>query len=93
MTLCVAMQILRKCELDGWWKLLLIRSQLKFVISWSLLATIMLLFFHIFGCQQTLPDNANILSLTTHDCALNATQIILTNLNFSLICNTKAHRA
>ena len=56
MTICVGIQILRKHELEGMWKILFYRSQLKFIISWSLIITICILFFNIFGCQHELPE-------------------------------------
>lgn len=93
MAICVALQVLRKYHLDGWWKLLFVRSQLKFGISWALVGTIVMLFMHIFGCHSTIPDDstATILTMIARDCALNVTQLILTNLNLSLIANTKSH--
>jgi hypothetical protein len=92
MSLCVLIQIIRKHEIDGMWKILFFRSQLKFIIPWALVITICILFFNIFSCQPTLPDGSYFYVDYT-GCCINVTQIVLTNLNYSLITNTKAHRA
>ncbi len=44
----------------------------------------------IFECPHSVEESANPLALSLRECALNATQVLLTNFNFSLICNTKA---
>ena len=94
MSICAIIQILRKKHIDGWWMILFVRSQFKFLISWSLIITICYLFFNIFGCQSELPESDLVyFYITLEGCALNITQLVLTNLNYSLICNTKAHTA
>jgi hypothetical protein len=55
MVLCVAIQILRKHKTEGMFRILFIRSQLKFIISWALVITIVVLFFSIFGCTSHPP--------------------------------------
>lgn len=90
MTFCVILQIIRKSEIEGMWKILFFRSQLKFIIPWSLVITISMLFFHIFNCAPELPEGDYFYVAYT-GCCINVVQILLTNLNFSLITNTKAH--
>ena len=55
MSTCVIIQIIRKRHIDGWWRILFLRSQAKFVISWALIITVGILFFNIFGCHATVP--------------------------------------
>jgi len=75
-------------------RILFFRSQLKFIIPWALDILIVILFFNIFGCQTIAPDSELVYFYVLYDgCCINGTQIILTNLNYSLICNTKAHLA
>jgi hypothetical protein len=38
------------------WRILFVRSQLKFLIPWALVITIDILYFNIFGCQKTVPE-------------------------------------
>ena len=92
MVICIFIQCIRKKHIDGWWKIFFWRSQLKFVISWSLVATCCYLFYNIFGCHHESTETNYFFILYT-GCVLNITQILLTNLNFSLICNTKAELA
>lgn len=94
MAICAIIQILRKKHIDGWWMILFVRSQFKFLISWALITTICYLFFNIFGCERELPETELVyFYIAFEGCSLNVTQLLLTNLNYSLICNTKAHRA
>lgn len=90
MTICAVMQIIRKQKVNDFLKILFFKSQLKFMIPWALIITSCLLFFNIFGCTTVLPDTSYFFVDYT-GCCINITQIILTNLNYSLICNTKAH--
>ena len=93
MILCVLIQIYRKHNVVGMWKILFVRSQFKFIIVWSLTITIVILFFNIFGCQKELPhDEQTYFYIQYTGCCLNVTQIALTILNYSLICNTRAER-
>ena len=89
MLICVAIQIFRKPERQGFWRILFFRSQLKFLISWSLIITIGILFFSVFGCS-TVDPGSDYFFVNYSGCVLNVTQIVLTNLNYSLICNTWA---
>ena len=73
-------------------KILFFRSQIKFIIPWALDILIVILFFNVFGCQTVLPGT-DFFYVQYDGCCINATQIILTNLNYSLVCNTKAHLA
>ena len=54
MAICAVIQILRKKHIDGWWMILFVRSQFKFMISWALITTVCYLFFNIFGCEREL---------------------------------------
>ncbi len=93
MILCVLIQIYRKHTVAGMWKILFVRSQFKFIIVWALTITISILFFNIFGCQRHLPpDEESYFYINYVGCCLNVTQIFLTILNYSLICNTRAER-
>lgn len=56
LAICVVLQILRKKTIQGWFKILFFHSQLKFLIPWSLIITIDILFFSIFGCQTHVPE-------------------------------------
>lgn len=56
MIICVVLQILRKHKEEGMFRILFFRSQLKFIISWSLVITIVVLFFNIFGCSHEEPE-------------------------------------
>jgi hypothetical protein len=94
MGLCVGIQILRKHHVEGMWKILFVRSQFKFIIVWALAITILILFYNVFGCQRELPPaEENYFYIQYTGCCLNMTQIMLTTLNFSLICNTRAETA
>jgi hypothetical protein len=92
MTTCVLIQLFRKSEHEGYLKILFFHSQLKFIIPWALVTTICLLFFNVFGCAVELTEeqSADYFYVQYTGCCLNVTQIVLTNLNYSLICNTKA---
>lgn len=57
LVVCVVLQIYRKRNIQGWFKIMFFRSQLKFIIPWSLIITIVILFFNIFGCQMHLPHD------------------------------------
>lgn len=92
MTLCTVIQIIRKHKEKEIFKIFFFKSQLKFMIPWALIITACLLFFNIFGCTPVLPDTSYFYVDYT-GCCINVTQIILTNLNYSLVCNTKAHMA
>lgn len=91
MSICIILQIIRKCHIDQWYKLLFYRSQLKFFFSWTLIATIIMFTVKIFECHNDTTGSTNSLALTTGECVVNGAQVLLTNLNLSLICNTKAH--
>ena len=52
MLACIAIQIIRKRHIKGMGRILFARSQLKFIISWALIVTIVVLFFNIFGCYH-----------------------------------------
>jgi hypothetical protein len=93
MALCVAIQIYRKHTVSGMWRILFVRSQFKFIIVWALTITICILFFNIFGCERHLPPSMEGYFYVRYDgCCLNVTQIVMTILNYSLICNTRAER-
>ena len=89
MLICVAIQIYRKQSRSGFWRILFFRSQLKFLIPWSLIITISILFFNIFGCTKIDPGT-DYFFISYEGCVINIVQIVLTNLNYSLICNTWA---
>jgi hypothetical protein len=91
MVICVVLQVIRKRNEKEILKIFLFRSQLKFFIPWALVITISYLFFNIFGCTVELPHTSYFYVDYT-GCCINVTQILLTNLNFSLLCNTKAHK-
>lgn len=91
MLLCIAIQIYRKHNVPGMWRILFVRSQFKFIIVWALVITICILFFNIFGCHPHLPpEEATYFYIEYSGCCINIAQIMLTTLNFSLICNTRA---
>lgn len=92
MATCVIIQIIRKKHHEGFLKILFFHSQLKFIIPWALVTTICLLFFNVFGCAKELTpaQQEDYFYVQYTGCCINVTQIVLTNLNFSLICNTKA---
>lgn len=93
MVLGVLIQIYRKHNVYGMWRIFFVRSQFKFIIVWALTITISILFFNIFGCHTHLPpEEEGYFYITYLGCCLNVTQIFLTILNYSLICNTRAER-
>lgn len=91
MTFCVVIQLIRKHKEKDICKVLFFKSQLKFMIPWALIITSCILFFNIFGCTPTLPDT-DYFYVDYTGCCINVVQIVLTNLNYSIVCNTKAHR-
>lgn len=101
LALSAVVQVIRKCNNEGWFMTLFVRSQIKFMISWALITTIILIFFTVFTCEHSYEDSS-LLNTTTNvasftllysDCCLNAAQIFLTNLSYSLICNELANKA
>lgn len=52
LTLCIAILLYRKRNIDGIWWILFLRSQIAFFIPYALQITIVILFFTIFGCQH-----------------------------------------
>lgn len=91
MVIAAVIKLVRKWEIEGIMRILFWRSQLKFLIPWSLTILIVVLFFSIFGCTHEVePDY---FFVQYDGCCLNATQLLLTNLNYSLVCNTKANPA
>lgn len=92
MAICVIIQLIRKRHHEGIFKILFFHSQLKFIIPWALVTTICFLFFNVFGCAKELTEEqqADYFYVQYTGCCLNVTQIVLTNLNYSIICNTKA---
>ena len=56
MTICAVIQLIRKSKHEGFLKLLFFHSQLKFIIPWSLIITIAILYFNIFGCEHHLTE-------------------------------------
>jgi hypothetical protein len=94
LSLSVIIKVIRKWEITDIIKILFWKSQLKFIIPWALIILIIILFFNIFGCQTHMPHTELVYFYVLYDgCILNSIQILLTNLNYSLICNTKAHLA
>jgi hypothetical protein len=51
MSLSVIIKIIRNWEIPDIIKILFWKSQIQFVISWSLAILLVILFFNIFGCQ------------------------------------------
>jgi hypothetical protein len=94
MTICIFLQIIRKRRVHSIMKVLFFHSQLKFFIAWALEITIVILFFNVFKCKHTLPESELAYFYVDYNgCVLNATQLILTVFNYSMLCNTKADRA
>jgi hypothetical protein len=89
-----ALNVLRKRRIHGIMTELFVKSQLKFFIAWALQITIVILFFAIFGCHSVVEESeiANFY-VDYNGCVLNSTQLLLSLLNYSLLCNTKADRA
>jgi hypothetical protein len=92
MALCGILKLVRKWHIEGIMKILFVKSQIKFIIPWALDILIVILFFSIFGCHHESTENEYFFVLYD-GCVLNTVQILLTNLNYSLICNTKADTA
>jgi hypothetical protein len=89
--ICVGLQMIRKRNIDGIWLILFLRSQLAFFIAWALEITIIVLYVSIFSCKNEQPEgSAADLFMNYDECCWTVIQLILTNFNYSLICNTKA---
>jgi hypothetical protein len=80
--------ILRLKEDDGL-KLIFHHSQLKFIIPWALAITLSVLAFQIFSCYHELPEEVSFIDMEYQGCVLYSLTLLLTNLNYSLICNTR----
>lgn len=94
MSVCVLLQIVRKRRKFDLVRVLFIQSQIKFFIAWALQITIVILFFNIFDCSTHPPETEIAYFYIDYEgCILNSTQLLLTLLNYSLLCNTKAHKA
>jgi hypothetical protein len=90
MIISAVINIYRKSHYDHILKELLFHSQLRFLIPWSLTILICVLFYAIFGCTNDISVNSDFL-IDYNSCVLNIISILLTTLNYSLICNTKSH--
>jgi hypothetical protein len=66
------------------------KSQLKFVISWSLTALNCFLFYHIFLCLAVLPEEGGYFYVDAYGCGWNMSQIVMTNLLYSLAANNRS---
>jgi hypothetical protein len=94
MVVCFVMSVFRKRKIDGIWWILFLRSQLAFFIVWALQICIIILYFNAFDCQAKLPESdIGYFYVTYPGCCLTTVQILLTTLNYSMICNTKAEWA
>lgn len=82
--------ILRLSEEDGH-KIIFFRSQVKFIIPWALVITESILVFRIFGCFNEIPADASFVDMEYNGCVLYVLTMLLTNLNYSLICNDRGH--
>jgi hypothetical protein len=71
--------------------MLFLESQARFIIPWSLVILIIVLLFNIFGCTPTLDaaDTASNYYMDYAGCCLYSVVILLTNLNYSVLCNIK----
>jgi hypothetical protein len=65
------------------------KSQLKFIISWSLTGLNCFLFINIFLCWPVLPEG-DYFYVNSVGCGWNMAQIVITNLNYSLAANDKS---
>jgi hypothetical protein len=80
--------ILRLNE-EGGLKIVLHHSQMKFIIPWALVITLSILVFQIFACYHELPEEVSFIDMEYKGCILYSLTLLLTNLNYSLICNTR----
>jgi hypothetical protein len=65
------------------------KSQLKFLISWSLTGLNLFLFYNIFLCLAVLPEGGYFY-VDSYGCGWNMAQIATTNLLYSLAANDKS---
>jgi hypothetical protein len=83
--------IVRRAYEEDRLKVLFLESQIRFIIPWSLVILIIILLFNIFGCNNDSHElNNNIsFSMDYTGCCLYSVVILLTNLNYSVLCNPK----
>lgn len=84
----IIITILRLREENGY-KIIFFHSQMKFIIPWALVITESILVFQIFGCYHEFPEETSFIDMEYKGCILYSVTLLLTNLNYSLICNNR----
>jgi hypothetical protein len=62
---------------------------MKFVIPWALVILECVFVFQIFDCYHTPPELISDIAMEYSACCLYSVVLLLTNLNYSLMCNTR----
>lgn len=84
-TVSAILIIIRRTREQNGFKELFLHSQMRFTIPWALVILESIFVFNIFDCYHDQPEHQ--FAMTYTGCCLYTVVLLLTNLNYSLMCN------